>query len=103
MAEIKHNCWTCRFNEPAGDVFSCENQDTESVWRWQDNTSFSEALMPSRSADGCPGWDDADAVEPPQDVPEVAALPDSALNLLDRVAALERAVRALESRDGLGN
>lgn len=95
MAEIKRNCWTCGHNRAIGDTFTCDSDHVD-VWRWQDDAPLDDALMPAKDAPACPGWKPKPGEDAPEAVPAVAGMSDSALNLLDRVAALERAVHRLE-------
>jgi hypothetical protein len=106
MAEIRRNCWTCAYNLRIGDRYSCDSEHDD-VWRWQEDTPLDDALMPAKDAPPCPGWEvDTTGDEPPApdgltvgEAPAVATMPDDALNVLERFAAIERRLLALESPD----
>ena len=100
MAEIKRNCWSCGWANGTSCTLPWSDDNYISVGDFVAEHCQAADGMPTRDADNCPGWKPTPGEDAPGAAPAVATMPDDALNLLDRVAALERAVRRLESGDG---
>lgn len=75
MAGVKRNCWTCGFNSQAGRC-DAPHAAREQSWPWVKAQAWRD-YMPSRDADGCPGWKPKPGAEN-TDRAQLASLGDSA-------------------------